>query len=188
MPDSPYKKPYSLGIVIGRFQTLHRGHGDIIEKAVMLSERAAVFVGSSQESGTRANPFSYEQRRGMLKAVFGDSLEVYPLPDIGVGNNSRWGEYVLERIRESCGCLPDLMVSGKENRRTSWFTGTEGENIAELYVPKTIEISASAMRGFLERDERTLWESYTYPALYDMYEELRTAVISSLDNTETASI
>ena len=53
------KKPYKLGVLVGRFQTFHTGHEEIIRKAIELCEQVWIFVGSSQESGTLKNPFSY---------------------------------------------------------------------------------------------------------------------------------
>ena len=108
------EKPFRLGLVVGRFQTLHTGHEDMIRKAIALCDRVGLFVGSSQESGTFKNPFSYELRREMLTDVFGSNVCVYPLPDIGVGNNAKWGDYVLGQVAERFGRLPDLVVSGKE--------------------------------------------------------------------------
>lgn len=181
-------KPYKLGILVGRFQTLHSGHEDMINRAIELCDRVGVFVGSSNESGTSKNPFSYETREEMLKTVFGDSICVCPLPDIGVGNNSAWGDYVLKNVVERFGEMPDLLVSGKEARRVSWFDSVEGALIAELYIPKTIDISASQMREhFIDNDVES-WKKYTNPKLWKMYDKLRQEVLGSKDNTDTGSI
>lgn len=181
-------KPFELGVMVGRFQTFHLGHEYMIEKAVAVCERVGIFVGSSQESGTAKNPYTYEQREQMLRAVFGDRIEIFPLPDIGVGNNSKWGDYVLENVRSRFGKAPDLLVSGKEERRVSWFDSVEGVSVAELYVPKIIDISATAMRSFLVDGDLEAWKQYTNPALWDSYEALRDAVLMSKDNLDTQSI
>ena len=138
-------KAFKLGIIVGRFQTFHTGHLDMVGKACAVCDRVGIFVGSSQESGTLKNPFPYEVRKTMLGKVFGSRVAIYPLPDIGVGNNSRWGDYVVDQVRLRCGASPDLLVSGKEERRVSWFDGVNGVSVAELYIPKTIEISATEM-------------------------------------------
>ena len=109
-------KPYRLGILVGRFQTLHSGHADMINRAIELCDKVGIFVGSSNESGTSKNPFSYETREDILKTVFGEKIYVYPLPDIGVGNNSTWGDYVLKNVIDRFGEMPDLLISGKEAR------------------------------------------------------------------------
>lgn len=182
------KKPFQLGIIVGRFQTFHLGHEDMIRTAVALCDEVGVFIGSSQESGTYKNPFTYEQRKEMLKALFGDSIRVYPLPDIGVGNNAKWGDYVLKNVQERFGRAPDLLISGKEERRLDWFDSVAGLRIAELYIPKTIDISATQMREWLIADNRDEWRRYTPQKLWNSYESMREAVLSAKENTKTDSI
>ena len=181
------EKPFSLGILVGRFQALHTGHEQMIHTALALCDRVGIFVGSSQESGTANNPFSYETREGLLRLLFGNRVDIFPLPDIGVGNNAAWGEYVLQNVQQRYHRAPDLLVSGKETRRISWFDGIGGLRISELYIPKTIEISASQMRGFFLADDRESWQRYTDPVLWGEYACLRQIVLSSRDR-QTASL
>ncbi len=182
------QKPFQLGIIVGRFQTFHTGHLDMVNKACAVCERVGIFVGSSQESGTLKNPFTYDARYNMLKKIFANAVEIYPLPDIGVGNNARWGEYVLQNVRERFGQAPDLLVSGKEERRVSWFDSEEGVAVAELYIPKTIDMSATRMREFFIADDVNAWKQYTPPVLWDDYEVMKQAVLAAKDNLETASL
>ena len=181
-------KPFSLGILVGRFQVVHAGHEQMIRTALSLCRRVGIFVGSSQESGTSTNPFPYEIRRQLLRNLFGDAVEIYPLPDIGVGNTAAWGDYVLQHVRTRFGCLPDLLVSGKESRRLDWFDSVQGVRIAELYIPKTIAISASQMRIFLIEDDRARWERYVSPENHAMYPILREMALASQAHSETESI
>ena len=181
-------KPFSLGILVGRFQVLHAGHAQMIQTAIDLCGTVGVFVGSSQESGTCKNPFPYALRVEMLLKLFGDQIRVFPLPDIGVGNTSAWGDYVLEQVKRRFGQLPDLLISGKEARRLDWFDSVSGVRIAELYIPKTIDISASQVRQFLLQDDRTAWQQYVDPRMHPLYDQLRQAVLASKDNTATDSI
>ena len=115
-------------------------------------------------------------------------MEIYPLPDIGVGNTAAWGDYVLQNVRTRFGCLPDLLVSGKESRRLDWFDSVQGVRIAELYIPKTIAISASQMRIFLIEDDRARWEHYVSPENHAMYPILREMALASQAHSETESI
>jgi bifunctional NMN adenylyltransferase/nudix hydrolase len=179
------KKPFKLGILVGRFQVLHKGHSDMVRRAIELCERVALFVGSSQESGTLKNPLTYETRKSILLTAFAD-IEIYPLPDIGVGNNCAWGEYVLKNVIEKCGEYPDLFVSGKESRRTSWID--DDWNIAELYVPKSIDISATKMIQFVIEDNKEEFERYIEPSIKARYDDIRKAVIASQDKLDTQSI
>ena len=181
-------KPFALGILVGRFQVVHAGHEQMIRTAMALCDRVGIFIGSSQESGTSKNPFPYELRRQLLENLFGDGIEIYPLPDIGVGNTAAWGDYVLENVQARFGRLPDLLVSGKESRRLDWFDSVQGVRIAELYIPKTIEISASKMREYLIADDREIWETYVNQKNHALYPELRALALASRENQQTQSI
>ena len=181
-------KPFELGLIVGRFQTVHLGHADMIGKALELCGTVCVLVGSSQEAGTEANPFSYEVRESMLKAVYGSRIAVFPLPDLGVGNNCLWGEHVLNRVRELFLRIPDLFISGKEERRAGWFSGEAGQGLSELYVPKTVDVTASRMRDFLRDNDVCAFQRYTVPALWPMFSELRSLVLAAEGKKETRSL
>ena len=182
------KKPYRLGIIIGRFQIFHAGHEFMIGKAMELCEEVGIFIGSSQESGTSKNPFTYETRKSLIETVCGEGIKVYPLPDIGVGNNNKWGDYVIQNVEERFGTAPDLFISGKEQRRIDWFDSVKGITISELYVPKTIDISASQMRAFMLSGDAASWRRYSDPRLWDRFDELRDIVLASHVNQYTSSI
>ena len=175
-------KSFALGILVGRFQTLHAGHQQMIETALSLCDQVGIFVGSSQESGTQKNPFPYALRKRMLEKLFGDRVSVYPLPDIGVGNTAAWGDYVLENVMQRFGRMPE------EARRLDWFDSVAGVRIAELYIPKTVEISASQMRQFLVQDDRESWERYVSPKMHALYPELRALVLASQGKEDTMSV
>lgn len=181
-------QPFQLGLIVGRFQTLHAGHRDMIEKACAVCDRVGVFIGSAQESGTLKNPFTYPERKAMLQKVCGSRVAICPLPDIGVGNNAKWGEYVLENARRCFGRTPDLLVSGKEARRIDWFDGAAGVTVAELYIPKAIDISAARMREFFIRDDRDAWRQFADRALWEDYDAMRAKVLAAKDNLQTDSI
>ena len=178
-------KAFDLGIIVGRFQVLHKGHGYMIRKAQAVCSELAIFVGSSQESGTLKNPLSYEMRAKILKEAF-PGITVYPLPDIGVGNTYSWGEYVLENVKKNCGRLPDLTISGYESRRTSWLE--EKWNIAQLIVPKIIDISATKMIQYIIDGDQQTWNRFIEPAIISMYGQIREVVLQSRDKLETMSI
>lgn len=125
---------------------------------------------------------------GACSSLCGDRIGFHPLPDIGVGNNARWGEYVLEQVQAAEGNSPDLLISGKEERRVSWFDGINGCRIAELYIPKTVPVSASQLRKALAKNDRAGWKKYVSPKLWPLYEELRRQYLRAMPNADTDSI
>ncbi len=182
------KKPYKLGVLVGRFQGFHKGHEMMINKAVELCDEVGIFIGSSQEKGTFKNPFSYEMRKSLIQKIYKNNVEICPLPDIGVGNNSKWGDYVIDNVVKRFHKTPDLLVSGKEERRVDWFDSGNGADISLLYIPKSIDISASQMRALFLNNDFEVWKKYTNQKLWGEFETLKNFVIDAKDNLETESI
>ena len=53
---------HEVGLYIGRFQPFHKGHKSIVESALKQCDRLIIGIGSSQETRTKRNTFSYEER------------------------------------------------------------------------------------------------------------------------------
>lgn len=184
-------KPYELGLILGRFQTFHLGHEQIVRRALDVSKQVLLLIGSSQESNTAKNPFSYEIRKDIIYSIFKDEVDnnrliIKPLPDAGLGNNSKWGAYVIEKCQKLVGRIPDLMVSGKEERRTSWFD--DELHIDEIFVSKVIDISASRLREFIINDDFDSWKNYVNDKLWNKFEMMKNIINESKDNENTMSI
>ena len=182
------KKPFGLGIAVGRFQTFHNGHKDMIDKALGICEQVGIFIGSSQESGTLNNPFTYETREHFIKSIYGDTVKIFPLPDIGVGNTYVWGKYVLDNAEEKFGKKADIFITGKEGRRVEWFEFEGGKKVSELYIPKKVEVSASEMREYLLKGDFESWKSFVHQSVWQEFDSLRRIVLASSTKLETSSI
>jgi bifunctional NMN adenylyltransferase/nudix hydrolase len=87
-------KQYDYLVFIGRFQPLHLGHVEVIDQALRLADRVIVLVGSSNQPRTPKNPFTFDERAGMITMAFRSQVEaqqliVQPLRDKPY-NNTRW--------------------------------------------------------------------------------------------------
>ncbi len=166
-------KQFKLGLILGRFQMLHKGHEYIIDKALDLCEEVLVFIGSSDKSNTNENPFDYETRYAMLDLVYGDKIKIAPLPDLGVGNVPRWGEYVLENAVKTAG-FPDCIVHGIEAKCDTWFSDDVRKKITFIKVDRgDIKINASTLRSYMYDNEYDKWKEYVNPLLHKYYSTLR---------------
>ena len=145
-------KPFKTGLIVGRFQVFHLGHEDMVRRALELCESVTLFIGSAQESNTNKNPLTFEERKEMIRLIFPDEnqLKIYPLHDIGVGDNLIWGDYVLANFRiYNNGKDPDLVVSGIESVRNSWFDPKNAPDTAVLFLPKILKISGTEIRNMI---------------------------------------
>ena len=56
------------GLFVGRFQPFHLGHLEAVKWVLERCEKVTIVVGSSQESFTMRNPFTYEERKHLIKS------------------------------------------------------------------------------------------------------------------------
>jgi len=69
-------------LFIGRFQPFHKGHHSVIKKLLDKHYKVIIGIGSSQESRTNKNPYTFEERRKMLTSCTDVPAEnIFPIPD-----------------------------------------------------------------------------------------------------------
>ena len=181
-PPSNRSKTFRYGIVAGRFQPLHLGHCDVIDTALRLCEKVGVMIGSSNRPQSADNPLSYSDRFCLLRQVYGDRIDICPLPDIDIGVPSLWGNYLLKTAQLNFGKNPEVIFMGEEEERPDWF-GKESE-ILVLQIKKTRPVSASALRtALLAESDEELPEKLPgaiLPAVGYLKEKIKAATLPSV--------
>lgn len=85
-------------IFIGRFQPFHKGHLKAIKWILKREKKISIVIGSMQESLTKDNPLTFEERERMVKNVLFASgiknFNIYAMPD--VFDNALWARKILE--------------------------------------------------------------------------------------------
>ncbi len=81
---------------IGRWQPFHNGHKYLIDEALAHGQDVCVAIRDTEIS--EQNPYTVEQRKEMLKRVYGDSVAVAVIPDITSINIGRKVGYDVNRI------------------------------------------------------------------------------------------
>ena len=175
-------KPYDTGLLVGRFQTFHKGHQHLIETGLMLCDRLLVLVGSAQECGTERSPLNVETRISMIKAVFlTDRVMIYALSDLTDETDIRpeWGRYVLDSADRYIYKAPELMIYGNDESRSRWFDTEDIKNTSEFIVNRgAIPISATMLRKMMVKDERREWMQWVDPKLHKLYDALRNELMT----------
>ena len=174
-------KKFKFGLILGRFQTIHNGHVQLIEICRELCDKTLILIGSAQESGTVRNPYDINLRKKAIKMLYDDAdVIVDGINDMTNENDIcvEWGRYILNNIKEKYNELPDLMVYGKDESRKGWFSDEDSKLISELIVSrKNIEISATELRKLLVENNKKEWQKYVPEAIWGMYDELRTELL-----------
>ncbi|MCV6608500.1 MAG: adenylyltransferase/cytidyltransferase family protein [Campylobacterales bacterium] len=147
------KKEIPLAVM--RMQPIHLGHKLLIETMLDLCDentKPIVCLGSVQEFGTEKNPYTYEQRKEMVEAVFGkDTLIIIPLKDLGAVSKKQWTDFVLGEVSKVTDLKPTIYFAGSQED-TLWWDET---------LPTTIvnrdtlgrKISATEVRRRIKENE-----------------------------------
>lgn len=171
------EKIFEVGLVLGRFHPMHKGHMEIIDIARKLCKKTMVLVGSAQESGTLRNPFKVETRKKAIHAIYQqEDVIIGELDDMTNENDIcfEWGKYILDTVKKKYNLEPDLMVYGKDESRKGWFSEEDSKKFSEVIVARDkIEISATQLRRYLREDKKEEWQKYVPEEIWDMYGELR---------------
>ena len=64
-------KKYDTLVFIGRFQPVHNAHIEIIRRATHLAKQVVIVIGSANQPRTFKNPFTWQERAGMLARAYG---------------------------------------------------------------------------------------------------------------------
>lgn len=98
-----------------RLQPYHNCHRTTLLAHAAMGRKVIIVIGSTQESWTKENPFTYEERKTMIaQALIADNIEpvIYGIPDFH--NGPRWTAAILE----ASGFSKDEVVVSSRNQWT----------------------------------------------------------------------
>jgi len=144
-------------VFIGRFQPFHNGHKAVVEAALEKAKEVIVVVGSSFASRNVRNPFTFQERKDMIKAVFpSDRVKVVPVSDYPYDDN-KWIAAIQNVVHGAINWSADpvkIGLIGHKKDHTSYYL-----NIFPTWgavdVPNVDGINATDIRKALFEGELT---------------------------------
>jgi nicotinamide-nucleotide adenylyltransferase len=159
--------PPERGLLVGRFQPVHRGHLEAIVRvrAAAPERELLVGVGSAQHSYTLENPFTAGERIEMLLRALGEArvegVRAFPIVDID--RHSEWVAY-LE------GLLPSFGRVYTNNPLTRLLFERAGYAVEEL--PWVDRGNFEGRRIRREMAEGGPWTEKVPPSVADLLREI----------------
>jgi len=156
-----------IGILVGRFQPLHKGHIEAIEFAENNSDKLYIIVGSAEKSNQKRNPFTFEERKKMIELAIIDrklheSITIVPIND--ANNHTEW----ILSIKNVIGAYNIIFTNDEVTEKL--FNKDETKVINVPLLDRNA-LSATEVRRRLELDEK--WETLVIPTVANYLKEIK---------------
>tara|TARA_B100001750_G_scaffold185304_1_gene154342 strand:- start:68 stop:589 length:522 start_codon:yes stop_codon:yes gene_type:complete len=155
-----------VGILVGRFQPLHKGHVKAIQFARNNSDKLYIIVGSAEKSNQKRNPFSFEERKRMIELAINekklqDNISIVPIND--ANNHTEW----IASIKNTIGEYNIIFTNDELTEKL--FKKEETKVINVPLLDRNI-LSATEVRKRLELDKE--WKSLVIPEIVNYLTEI----------------
>lgn len=116
-------RQFDTAVVIGRFQPFHLGHADLIDTALKVADKVVVILGSSHAARNCKNPFTADERAGMIvryvedqwsPGTADDRIEVIPMRDYYY-SDALWVTDLQTKVRQNVGGKKVCLVGHKKD-------------------------------------------------------------------------
>ena len=135
-------------LFIGRFQPFHNGHLMVLKSIKNQYKEIIIGIGSSQYNNTIENPFSYDERKMMVKKSLDEieikNFRIIPITDIH--NPPKWVSHILSIVR-------DFEVIISNNSLTKKLFSEKGYIVKETYLYKKEFYSGREIRRRMVHNE-----------------------------------
>lgn len=175
---------YDALVFIGRFQPFHNGHKAIVDAALKQAKEVIIVVGSSFASRNIRNPFTFDERRQMIKSVFPqDTVKVVPVSDYPYDDN-KWVRAVQNVVHGALKWSADpirIGLIGHEKDGSSYYLKIfKPLGWGNVSVPNVDGINATDIRKVLFEKNVVLDSLLTMP------EPVRKSLLNTLVNNKDA--
>lgn len=133
-------------VFIGRFQPFHNGHAAVIRTALEQAKEVVVVVGSSFAARNIRNPFTFQERKEMIKSVFPtERVKVVPVSDYPYDDN-KWVKAIQKVVDETIPHAQDVGLIGHSKDSSSYYLKIFPRWKNHVEVPNVDNINATDIR------------------------------------------
>lgn len=151
-----------IGVFVARMQPVHKSHEFLIRQSLKENDKTFVFIGSADKARENRNPFTIEERLGLLRKIFSSELIsgklfLIPLNDLtdenDIENDKIWGQYLYDNITKNIGEDKfSIYYSDEPKIMLNWFTEELKNKINFCFFDRKelfAELSATKIRKAL---------------------------------------
>ena len=146
------KKEFELAVFIGRLQPYHLAHHALVQKALEIADKAVVVLGSSFRARDPKNPFTWTERRDMVKLSFSedDAQRLSFIPVRDYYDDDSWVTAIREEIAQRFPGVRNIALVGHFKDASSYYLNRfPGWKLVEQNTSLEDGLSATQLRDAL---------------------------------------
>lgn len=133
-----------LAVVIGRFQIdcLHKGHHELIKEGQKFGDDLAIFIGTTDATGSDKNPLCFENRKLLFGSYNAKIIPLYDMP-----SDKDWSEQIDKQVMD-LGYKEAIIIGGRDNSIEGYYSGKH-----QVYIVDEVKgYSSTNRRKLLSKD------------------------------------
>ncbi|MCP3899180.1 MAG: bifunctional nicotinamide-nucleotide adenylyltransferase/Nudix hydroxylase [Desulfobacteraceae bacterium] len=168
---------YDLAVYIGRFQPFHNGHADIVKSISRHAKKVLIIIGSIDAPRTAKNPFTFEERKAMIKkTVHVRYLQISGVLDYTY-DNTRWVKAVSEIVKANSKPEDKIAIAGYNRDESSAYLNyfPQWDSLAmHEYKHYGDPVNATELRALYFNEQVGYMQNYMPPASFGFMLEFKT--------------
>lgn len=149
-----------VAVFIGRFQPFHDGHKTVINSALKSCDKILVLIGSANEPRTARNPFTFLERKQMIKNEFPNGNVLIEPVINHLYNDTAWSNQIRDVVKKWSNPKDEIYLVGFSKDHTSYYLNMFPEwksiNATPYYVNNKI-LDATTIRETLYKTYHSNW-------------------------------
>lgn len=149
-------KKYDYLVFIGRFQPFHKGHQEVVDFALTVSEHVILILGSHNASLDIRNPLTTREREDIIFESINTSIKIVTVnQEDHTYNPDRWVASIQSHVTNIAnrGGWSDkpkkIGIIGYDKDHTSYYLKMFPQWELVEYVPQTPDLNATSLRKFV---------------------------------------
>ena len=117
---------YRAAVLIGRFQPFHNSHLEVVQQGLLLADKVIIVVGSAKAAPNIKNPWSFEQRKQMIRdalmkaGISAYRIEIVPVRDY-YNNENLWIRDIQNQVSEYTNPGDSVALLGHYKDNSSYY-------------------------------------------------------------------
>lgn len=140
-----------IAILCGRFSTAHKAHQRLINQALSDFDKLVILVGSANQARTTKNPFTADERIGVISQLFPNDLDRVIFGKVeDYLTDAEWGAAVQQTVYELVGFNDQqITLVGSDRDDSTYYLYRFPNWGLKLYQPIDVDINATKYRKVL---------------------------------------